>query len=350
MKAYVAHLTRHSAVSLLALSLVLPGCAPGGGMGSLGSGVDSFTQAGRLGPNDGSDSCYAEAQVLDNTGNFFTQDILTGAAVGAVGGGLIGGLASGSWKGALIGAAVGAVAGGAGGYWEALQKQDANNGAQEEQTVEGNLTTENNQISASQEAFNNDMDCRFQQAQTIRDQYASGALTHDQAVAQMANVKQWAARDVQLAQEIDNNIASRGAQFDTAVSNLSDGQQAPGALPQTTIAQPAAIRRTTPLYLRPDDSAPVVTTVARRDAVTVTGERDGYALVQTSDGTRGFAPAAAIGKPGSLRPAHIQTASLSTGGTPVQQLDGSNAASRDSFAQSVSVSQSAVSNGFQLAG
>jgi uncharacterized protein YcfJ len=173
--------------SVLAVALILAGCTPGNNPLS-GTGVSSFTQSGRVGPDDGSDSCHADAVALDNTGHFFGQDILTGAAVGAVGGGLIGGLAGGSWQDALIGAAAGGVAGAAGGYWEALQKQSQDT-ATLDATVENNLTTEDTQISNTQLAFNNDMDCRFQQAQSIRANLASGQISQDQATTQMAAVK-----------------------------------------------------------------------------------------------------------------------------------------------------------------
>jgi uncharacterized protein YcfJ len=329
----------------LAIGLSLSGCATGG---SMGTGPTSFTQAGRVGPDDGADSCHAQAVALDETGNFFGQDILSGAAIGAVGGGLIGGLAGGNWKSALIGAAAGGAVGAAGGYWAALQQQQQSE-SQMDATVTSNLTSENAQINQTQVAFNNDMDCRFQQAQTIRQQYAAGQITQDQATTQMAQVKAWAQRDLGLAQTIDGQIQSRGAQFDTAVTNLSSNTAAPANPPETVASQDGAMRQATPLYLRPDPSAPVVGQTARREAVTVTGNSNGYALVQTADGTRGFVPLDTVGRPGSHQRLNVPSSTAqSSGGSQIQQLDGSNAASRDAFAQNVSVSQSAVANGFQL--
>jgi len=189
------------------------------------------------------------------------------------------------------------------------------------------------------------MDCRFGQAASIRAQYAAGTLTLAQAQARMANVKALAQRDLALAQTIDGQIQSRGAQFDTAVTNLSNGTPAPAAT--APVATPAAMRAATPLLLRPDPAAPVIGQLTYRQPVTLTATSNGYALVQADDGTRGFAPITDVGQPNSARPVQVQQASLTTG-TPVQQLDGSNAARRDAFDQSVAVSQSAVSNGFQL--
>jgi len=308
--------------------------------------VNSFTQAGRVGADDGSDSCHAQAVALDNTGNFFGQDILAGAAIGAIGGGIIGGLAGGNLKDALIGAAAGGAAGAAGGYWEALQQQHQDD-ASLQATVSNNLTQENNQIDATQIAFNNDMDCRFQQAQAIRAQYSSGQITVSQAQSQMTQVKTLAQRDLALAQTINSQIQSRGAQFDTAVGNLNGGTSS--ASDQTAdLEQPALIRRNTELLLQPDPSAPVIGQLSRRQAVTLNGTTNGYALVEADNGMRGFTPISAVGQPGSSKPIYVKTASVSPTASPVAQLDGSNAARRDAFAQSVSVSQSAVANGFQL--
>jgi hypothetical protein len=367
-------------VPVVAALVVLPmltSCATPGGEG--------FTQASRVGPDDGTDSCHAQAVALDETGDFFGQDILTGAALGAAGGALLGGLASGNLKGALIGAVAGGAAGAAGGYWEALQQQNQNT-AQLESTVAGNLTTENAQIDKTQLAFNQDMDCRFQQAASIRAEYKAGTLTQDQAITQMAQVKTWAQRDLQLAQTINGQIQSRGQQFDTAATNLG---AAPSSTPVTSLNKPATLRYSEPLLLQPDPDAPVVGQVARHQDVTINAVEADYALVQTDDGTTGFvrladlrqphtyrtiyvapadqlpapqaAPAAessstAAYVPPSSTPSAAPTSSTGTAATSsppastatVQQLDGSNAASRDAFAQNVATTQSAVSNGFQL--
>jgi hypothetical protein len=324
-------------VSFIAsLALILSGCA---------TGVNSFTQAGRVGPDDGSDACHAQAVALDNTGSFFGQDILAGAGIGAAGGAIIGGLVGGNLQSALIGAAAGGAVGAAGGYWEALQQKHEDD-ATLQATVTGNLTQENAQIDATQIAFNNDMDCRFQQAQTIRAQYAAGGISQAQAQAQLAQEQTLAQRDLALAQSINSQIQSRGAQFDTAVGNL-DGGSSPDQ-EKTALSQPASIRHDTELLLRPDPSAPVIGHLARREPVTLTGTSNGYALVAADNGVRGFAPIGDVGQPGSSRPVHVHTASTPPATSQVAQLDGSNAARRDAFAQSVSVSQTAVANGFQL--
>jgi hypothetical protein len=347
---------------VLAVLPMLSGCAAGG--------PGAFTQAGRVGPDDGSDACHAQAVALDNTGNFFGQDILQGAAMGAAGGAILGAIAGGNLKSALIGAAAGGAVGAAGGYWEALQQQNQNT-EQLESTVEGNLSAENAQIDKTQLAFNEDMDCRFEQAAQIKAAYKAGSITEDQAAAQLSAQKTLAQRDLQLAQTINGQIQSRGAQFDTAADNL-DGGTAPDAT-TAALSKPAVMRRDATLLLRPDPDAPPVGSVTRREDVTVTGVSGDYALVQADDGSSGYAPLSDVREAHTYRaiyvpqseqipppepsseassytpPAASGAAAPPPSTTAVKQLDGSNAASRDSFAQNVAVSQSAVSNGFQLA-
>ncbi|HYF09615.1 MAG TPA: hypothetical protein VD970_18500, partial [Acetobacteraceae bacterium] len=89
------------------------------------------TQAGRIGTDDGSDPCRAQLVALDSTGNYFAEDIITGAAVGAIGGALVGGLlgaATGGGSrsiltGAAIGGVTGGVVGGTSAYFAARQRQ-----------------------------------------------------------------------------------------------------------------------------------------------------------------------------------------------------------------------------------
>jgi hypothetical protein len=242
-------------------------------------------------------------------------------------------------------------------------QQQSQNTEQLESTVEGNLTAENAQIDKTQLAFNNDMDCRFAQAAQIKAAYKAGTITEDQAAAQLSAQKTLAQRDLQLAQTINGQIQSRGAQFDTAADNL-DGGGAP-APEVAALSKPAVMKRAATLLLRPDPDAPPVGNVTRHEDVTVTGVSGDYALVQADDGSSGYAPLEDVREAHTYRsiivppsqqipaPEPVAQAAPATppppSSTAVKQLAGSNAASRDAFAQNVAVSQSAVSNGFQLA-
>jgi len=327
----------HRAISAVAVVALLSGCA---------NGVNSLTREGRIGPDNGTDSCRPQLVALDSTGNFFTESILKGAAVGALAGGLIGGLMSGNYRGALIGAGVGGVAGAAGGYWSALQQQ-----SQDQQVLYSHVTTdlqrENMQIDRTQYAFNQLMDCRYQQARAIRGDYVAGRIDLPAAQARMAQLRQWTLRDVALARTIDHQIEDRGSQFVFAADRLRPGTAAAVQSAQAIPTQSAVTRGPTMLMLQPQPASPVLAELPAGTAVTVSGGSGSYALVQAASGTRGFTPAADLVQPGRSVPVVVPQAAP-VGGDPVQQLAGSNAARRDSFAQSVTVAQGAA-DGFQIA-
>lgn len=310
---------------LLGTSL-LSGCGPGG----------LTTQSQRVSYSDATDSCHAQVVALDSTGNFFGADILKGAAIGAAGGALIGGLVSGNWQGALIGAGAGAVTGAAAGYWMAVQQQSRDQAAITAQ-VNSDLARENAQIDRTQIAFDQLSDCRFRQAEAIRTAYARGAMTRAEAEAQMSTVRARSQQDIALARRIDQQINSRGQQFDVAADNL-----APGSTPAAPAPRQTYTRTATALTLTPSADAPQIAAVKARQPVTVSASRNGYALVQTASGERGYAPVSAL----QAAPA---TATDSAASGDVRTLAGSNAARRDSFAQSIAVTEQASASGFQLA-
>ncbi|HYZ62882.1 MAG TPA: YMGG-like glycine zipper-containing protein, partial [Acetobacteraceae bacterium] len=136
------------------------------------------TRAQRIGLDDGQDACRPQLVALDSTGNFFAEDILKGAAVGALGGAALGGIIGGDWRGALVGAAAGAATGAATGYLYALQQRSRDQ-AQLNATLASDLARENSELERTQLAFNQLMDCRFFQAQRVRDASRAGQLSKE---------------------------------------------------------------------------------------------------------------------------------------------------------------------------
>lgn len=315
--------------------LLLTSCAQGG----------FSTQASRIGSDSGSDSCRQQLVALDSTGRFFGEDIVKGAAIGALGGAALGGLIGGNWQSALIGGVVGAAAGGTAGYWNALQKQQLNN-AQLVAQVQGDLTRENDRIDATQIAFDQLMDCRFRQAEAIRTAYRQGRLSQPQAAAEMAALRQHVDRELALAKQIDQQIVARSSQFEVAEENVSPGVKAAVAA-EKPAPQRVAVRRAVPVKIVPSEGAAEVATLKPNESITVTGGRAGYAVVETSEGKRGYVPASELGVY-SKQWVTPQLASASTG--DVRSLAGSNAARRDAFEASVSVTEHAAASGFELAG
>ena len=327
-----------TAMSLFVSSTLLTGCAPG----------QFSTQASRIGPDDGTDSCRPYLVALDSTGNYFGADILTGAAAGAAGGAALGAIFGQNLRSALIGAAAGAATGAAAGYWVALQKQSQDQAVLASR-VSSDISRDNVQIDKTQEAFNQLTDCRVRQANAIREAYQAHRIDRPTAVAQLLVVKQHAMHDAEVGQKIEGQIQDRSAQFQDAADHLSPGTSTAVATADTPPpSRPATVARAAPLKLRPDPGAPDVTSLAPGDKVTVTRARGSYALVETGSGERGYTPFADLAGPGAN--ASAQAAPQVIGGGDVRTLAGSNAARRDQFAESVAVSRQEAATGFDLSG
>lgn len=325
------------AVVLVATTGLLAGCAQG----------QFSTREARIGRDDGTDSCRPQLVALDSTGNFFGASILAGAGIGAATGALAGGLIGGNLRGALIGAAVGGALGAAGGYLSAVQQRNSDQAAMMAQ-VQGDLYRENAEIDRTQIAFDQLNDCRAMQAQSIRSDYAAGRIDRATATAAMAGVRQRAQRDVALAREINQQINGRTEQFEVAADSISPGTKNALAA-QAPSPRDSVLRQEVRLHVSPDPASPEIATVPARQTVRVTGARNGYAVVQTASGQRGYAPVSAV-DPAAVRAAAPAAALGASGSQDVRTLAGSNAARRDSFAQSVAVSETAAASGYELAG
>ncbi len=314
------------------------------------------TREGRIGADDGSDACRTQVVALDSTGDFYGEEIIRGAAIGAASGALIGGLlaAATGRRGSdvLAGAAIGAVAGGAiggsAGYLSARQQQAADQ-ASLNRAIATDLAAENASLDRTQLAFDQLMDCRFATAQRIRQDLQSGRLTRPQAEAMMGNVRARTQRDIQLAQTINGRIGSRGAQFDTAIDTVAPGvkdQVLAGARVSNPV--PAQTRAAVPLKLRPDGASPEIAQVSARERVTLRPASNGFALVETSSGLRGYAPAGAFPEARTLGSRPAVPAVANDG--DVRSLAASNVARRDNFSESVgNAERLAQGQGFELA-
>ncbi|MBL6453836.1 SH3 domain-containing protein [Belnapia sp. T6] len=327
---------RRLTASLTAFAL-LAGCATG--------------RNERIGADDGSDACRPQLVALDSTGNYYAEDIIRGAAIGAVSGGVLGGLigaaATGRTRDIAIGAGAGVLAGGAvgaaGGYLAARQRQ-AQDQASLSAAVGGDLASENAQLDRTQLAFNQLVDCRLMAAETIRQDVRSGRLAPEAGRAQMAALRGRMQQDIAIARRINDRIGTRGAEFDTAIDAVAPGTRQDVAARQPAPA-PARTRAPVPLRIRPEPSAPQIDQVAANEPVTVRPVQGNYALVETSSGIRGYAPASSF--PGR-RPAAVPAP---TGGDgSVRELAASNIAKRDNFSESVTNAERvAGGQGFELA-
>ena len=286
------------------------------------------------------DSCRRELVALDSTGNFFAEDILTGAVIGAAGGAVVGGVVGRGIVGVLGGAALGSTAGAAVGYWNALQRQGRDQ-AQIAKRVYGDLVRENTEIDRTQAAFDVLADCRFRQARVIRTAYATGRMPKVAVVTEMERLRARSRRDIQLALMINDNIAGRGAEFETAADNLSPGTRYAIRAARTIPPREAIVVNATAVKLRPNAASLDLGNLRTRERVWVTAPRDGYVIVETSRGERGYAPLSALGDTGTSR------REVRVAGDPVRTLASSNAARRDDFAASVAVIEQASVQEFE---
>jgi hypothetical protein len=237
----------------------------------------------------------------------------------------------------------GGVVGGTAGYLSARQQQ-ASDQASLNLAVAGDLAAENAQLGRTQLAFDQLMDCRFRGADQIRADLRSGRLARPQAAAAMDNIRARTQSDIQLAQTINGQIASRGAQFDTAIDSIAPDVKQAAARPLRAV--PAQPRGAVKLYLRPDTGSPEVAQLPARERVTLRPARNGFAQVETSSGVRGYAAAQSFPEARNLgaRPAVAE-------GGDVRSLAASNIARRDNFAESVGTAErlTAQGQGFELA-
>jgi hypothetical protein len=212
------------------------------------------------------------------------------------------------------------------------------------------LERENVQIDKTQLAFDQLVDCRYRQAQAINTDYASRRIDRATAEAAMGLVRQHAAKDLQLAQLINQQIQDRGQQFGVATSNIDPSAAAAIAANTQATQQQAVVRTTARVKLRPDPGAPDIAQLQPLEQVTVSPGRNGYALVETPSGARGYVSASDLQGAGGRRSISVATVTPGASSSDVRTLAGSNAARRDDFAQSVAVTQKAEATGFELAG
>ena len=234
------------------------------------------TEAQRIGADDGTDVCRPQRVALDQTGDFFGEDMVKGAVIGAVGGAIAGALLGGrnAGRGALIGAIAGGAAGVAGGYFVAKQRQEAN--AQRlAASVGDDLSRENAQIDSTQLAFDQLVQCRRNEAARIRAALASGSLSRPQAVVMMSDVRNRYLEDIRIAQTISQKIGERSTNFQFANDQINP--------------QPYRVRVTAPLRAEPNPRASIIGSLPAGQTIEAAREDDSWMRVQTAGGV-GYVP------------------------------------------------------------
>jgi outer membrane lipoprotein SlyB len=152
---------------------------------------------------DATDVCRPARQPLIDTQKNFNLTIAQGAGIGTLAGAAIGGLATGSWKGAAIGAGAGLLAGGLAGYYKAKVAQ-----AHTQQallaSIDQDAGRDVTQMQTSISAIDQLVSCRDAEISNVESQYSSHAISRDQAIAEMTQIRAQLNGDDQLIAEVLN--------------------------------------------------------------------------------------------------------------------------------------------------
>lgn len=174
--------------------------------------------------DDKSDICYTWRSQLRESEHYYAQSIAEGAAIGGLSGAGIGAVAAAISGGdigtaALIGGLSGAVAGGIGGYYNAKQKDIADEQALAA-SVRNDILASNGEIDRTSMAFAKLRDCRFAAADRIKSEFKAGRVPRDKAVKQLNELKTQFDEDIKIAQELGMKMGSRLTEFQNANNQI----------------------------------------------------------------------------------------------------------------------------------
>jgi outer membrane lipoprotein SlyB len=176
--------------------------------------------------DDKNDICYTFRSQLRESEHYYTQSVVegaliggligaaTGAATAAMSGGNIG-------AGAAIGGGVGAIAGGVGGYYNAKQKDIADEQALAT-SVRNDILTANGEIDRTSLAFAKLRDCRFAAAERIKSEFKAGRMPRDTAIKQLNALKVQFDEDIKIAGELGSKMSKQMTEFQDANNKILD--------------------------------------------------------------------------------------------------------------------------------
>jgi hypothetical protein len=209
------------------------------------------------------------------------------------------------------------------------------------------LDAENAEIEALQIAFDALLYCRWIEARTVRADIAARRVSPEQGRTRMTALRAQVTHDLTRAQEVLAGLERRAAGREVTLEAAVPGTRAAA---ESTRGERGRVMRvvaaaTVTLRLRPELGAPEIGRVAAGDAVTLRPAGSGFALVERSGTTRGYAP---IGAFQIAERVPAGTAAAMPDGE-VRRLAGTNIARRDNFAESIALAAQAAETGFELA-
>jgi hypothetical protein len=188
-------------------------------------------------------------------------------------------------------------------------------------------------LEQAQNAFDRLTTCRLQQAASIRTRLANGQIDRGQAISDLSVAHGMCGQDVRAARRVIQAANTRAEQM---IASTAETLPVPPLPPAMDVVASNAL-----MQINPHPDAPPVGRVSANEEVTVSNERNGYALITAARGARGYVPLTVMH--------HLTTLAATPPAAPLQTLTGSNAARRDAFTQSVSVMEyTAGHGGFEL--
>jgi hypothetical protein len=176
--------------------------------------------------DDKSDICYLARTQLRETEHYYAKSVAEGAVVGGLigagSGAIISAVTGGDvGAGALIGGLSGAFAGGVGGYYNAKQKDIADQQSLAA-SVRNDILKSNEEIDRTSLAFAKLRDCRFTAAERVKSDFKAGKMPRDKAVKQLDTLRVQFDEDIKIAQELGMKMGQRLTDFQDANNKILD--------------------------------------------------------------------------------------------------------------------------------
>lgn len=272
-------------VALLASSMLVSACQPGGPQVELGSTTEE---------------CYPQRKALADEQDYFSKSVVETAVKGAVAGAILGGITAAVTggdvgKGILVGAVGGAVAGAGAGYWNALQEQNQNSSSLTIlSSIQSDLETENKRITEFSEKFDALVECRKGQVQQVRADLAAGRITADQAATRLNELKRLYDEDIRIAREINGKMDERSKDFLFANAQVNPNGRAVRQAALSGEVEIKGVRQvlkaTTGVNVRsgPGTSNAKVSSLVAGQEVTGLGQSQGWWQIDLGNGQKGW--------------------------------------------------------------
>jgi hypothetical protein len=204
----------------------------------LAAGCAGWGKDGRIGKNDGSDPCYVHLNRVDDVAIHYNDDktktVAGGALLGAAAGAGIAALAGGDTTAILASAAAGAVVGGVGAslYWDNKLKEAFNDRNRAIDLVSNDLRAEVGRLDQIDQGIATLVRCRTEMRDKIRKDYASKAITREQAQEQWNKLAALTSKDAKEMAYVDdalNNLAKLDQAYQFASSAIDTPEQVDNA-------------------------------------------------------------------------------------------------------------------------